>query len=572
MRTGQHTKATRIKIFHINVLARWMAFLVLLFSMLPLNQVSASEDTGGNEPRVTVVWFHMSPCASCDGEAFINEQLSSLSENPDEPTSWELTSINTFHASGREKMAQFIEAYAVPPEKSLEPLVFLNGLWLQGFPEIEANFGRTYLQASDNLLHPPGLPPFMKTKQEARDEWILRPAEDTPGLILYFSAPTCSACEKASAHLSVLSDTHGSSDASTAEASLFTLQTYSLADPDTLPLINWYFDSYNVPESAQQVPIVFYGDNWLSGDKDILLRLEDDLTAGKAVGTRLAPELASTPRVEDSAAIRNSQSEQTGQTEIGLTEAGQAEQNGQTDQNGQTGTEARTLLGMFGTGLLNGLNPCSLSMMLFFLALLATRPKGMLVPAFWFILGKFTGFLLLGFGLVEVLTGVPEAVMSFFLRIVLPLGALAMALLNLHDYRAARKEAYQSIRLQLPEKLRRFNHQWIKRVGGLLESDWLYPASFGMGLIIAGGDFLCTGQIYLATLLAAMRMGNPVSTAGFLLYGFAFILPLFLLAGLIHMGKAIFDISEWVRSHMAAVKLANALFFLGFGLWMLLGQ
>jgi cytochrome c biogenesis protein CcdA len=91
-----------------------------------------------------------------------------------------------------------------------------------------------------------------------------------------------------------------------------------------------------------------------------------------------------------------------------------------------------------------------------------------------------------------------------------------------------------------------------------------------LGLIVSIGDFLCTGQIYLATILYVMQSSNGLDVRAvltFLGYGVAFVTPLLVLTFLVHRGREVFDVSEWVRRHMPAIKLVNACFFVLFGIW-----
>ena len=536
----------------------------------PKTGPSMAAADAGDTPEVTVVWFYFNPCGTCDGEAFIRERLDTLPSTLSDTTVWRLHAHNTYVSTAATLMERYQDAYGVPAVRRAAPVVFLNGLWLQGEADIREGFADLYRNAADNRLHPPGLPVLDHATEATSDTPANAErttgtaadmaASDTP-LLVYFSAPACAACEKVSA---LLADwpppdrqpgSANAGDAGVVPAGL-RIEEHSLADPAALVLLRGYMDAYGVPEASSRAPILFYGNSWLSGDRDILARLPADLAAGKAVGTRIP---ASVTNPSDASAL----SDPHGNAEAVLAETVRR-------QTAPTGW-----IGLFATGLLNGLNPCSLSMMLFFLALIASRSGGVMRPALWFIAGKFTGFCLLGFGLVQLLGGIPETVLSVVFRTVLPVLALVMVLRNLLDWQASRKEAYAAIHLQLPDRVRGFNHRWIRKLRPLAEDRRLHPASFGLGMLISGGDFLCTGQVYLATLLYAMRAhpeGGGLAAGGFLLYGLAFVLPLLPLAWVVQRGKGLFDVSEWVRTHMPAVKLANAGFFLAFGLWMAFGR
>ena len=93
------------------------------------------------------------------------------------------------------------------------------------------------------------------------------------------------------------------------------------------------------------------------------------------------------------------------------------------------------------------------------------------------------------------------------------------------------------------------------------------PLSFGLGAIISVGEFLCTGQIYLAT-ITVLQSGQALDFRAmiyFLIYGAAFVLPLILITVFIHKGREIFDLTEWMRERIL-IKLINAVVFILFGI------
>jgi len=137
------------------------------------------------------------------------------------------------------------------------------------------------------------------------------------------------------------------------------------------------------------------------------------------------------------------------------------------------------------------------------------------------------------------------------------------------DYFAAKNEAYDKVKMQLPIWLRRFNHGMIKRMSGVENNKLLIPLCFLLGVFISIGEFLCTGQMYLATIIYVLKNSETFSIEAivyFLIYGAAFILPLAVITLLIHRGKEVFDISEIVRGKLHIIKLVNAFIFLVFAL------
>jgi hypothetical protein len=141
--------------------------------------------------------------------------------------------------------------------------------------------------------------------------------------------------------------------------------------------------------------------------------------------------------------------------------------------------------------------------------------------------------------------------------------SLCLCLLNLLDFINARRENYGAIRVQLPRALRRFNHSIIQKT---VEGDprYLMAAIFVLGVLVSAGEFLCTGQIYLATILYLLRTNTGSFTLAFLAflcYTVAAALPPTLLVILCHKGKQAMALSDFVRNRMPLIKIANTLFF-----------
>ena len=86
----------------------------------------------------------------------------------------------------------------------------------------------------------------------------------------------------------------------------------------------------------------------------------------------------------------------------------------------------------------------------------------------------------------------------------------------------------------------------------------LVPAIIVLGFLVALGEFLCAGQLYLMRLLSALQTGENLPGLHLVLYCAAFIAPSALLSALILRGRSQMEVSEFLAEHMAAVKLVTA--------------
>lgn len=72
--------------------------------------------------------------------------------------------------------------------------------------------------------------------------------------------------------------------------------------------------------------------------------------------------------------------------------------------------------------------------------------------------------------------------------------------MNFLDFLSVRKSEYGKVRMQLPKKLRHLNHQMLKKASHM-EGAFLGILILGLGIAVSLGEFFCTGQIYMASIL-----------------------------------------------------------------------
>jgi hypothetical protein len=172
------------------------------------------------------------------------------------------------------------------------------------------------------------------------------------------------------------------------------------------------------------------------------------------------------------------------------------------------------------------------------------------------------------FSLGQILNQESFASISGIIRVIVIVLSLLLCVLNAVDFINARRENYGAIRVQLPRALRRFNHKLINRAA---EGDprFLMAGIFLLGVAVSAGEFLCTGQIYLATILYLLRAdsgGHPLAFTALLCYTLAASLPPALLVLFCYKGKQALALSEFTRRKMPIIKLANAALFALFAL------
>ncbi|GAB1482980.1 hypothetical protein MASR2M78_17960 [Treponema sp.] len=211
-------------------------------------------------------------------------------------------------------------------------------------------------------------------------------------------------------------------------------------------------------------------------------------------------------------------------------------------------------------GLLDGINPCAFSTLLFFLSFIGLRRKSqkeILSSGLAFILGVFITYFLIGLGLLGALRAfLSERRFSVYLDAVVAILALVLAALNIKDAIAAHQGRASESMLQLPGFLKQANH------AGDTEVQQRPPHHRGIpftGSLVSIIELACTGQIYLPTLAYMNSASFSSHSLGLLLvYNLAFISPLLTVFILFYSGFA----HERLRSIYAQATLSWSACFL----------
>ncbi|MBN1521088.1 MAG: hypothetical protein JW928_01035 [Candidatus Aureabacteria bacterium] len=211
-------------------------------------------------------------------------------------------------------------------------------------------------------------------------------------------------------------------------------------------------------------------------------------------------------------------------------------------------------------GLLDGINPCVFTVIIFFISYLTYLKKGrknIFLSGLLFILGCFFSYYLLGLGLFGFLEKLFfMKIVSLLIKMVVAVMVLLLALLNMKDsYLIARGKKME---LHLETKSILKIHETIKKLTSFRLAT---PFSFLIGAIVSLIEFPCTGQIYIPIILLIKEH----ALKGYLylfLYNIFFILPLIGLFIIIFLGMDIKAFRQFYSRHLLEVKIFFSVFFL----------
>jgi hypothetical protein len=167
----------------------------------------------------------------------------------------------------------------------------------------------------------------------------------------------------------------------------------------------------------------------------------------------------------------------------------------------------------------------------------------------------------LGLGFIRFIALAEES--TTISRLIYPATAIIAAVFAVYsflDYRKATQGKTKEMTLQLPDKIKSLTHTIIRKFA---KFKYLVYAAFIMGFIISLFEFLCTGQVYLPTIIYIMGVPELKSQATLylLLYNLLFITPLIMIFLASYFGTTSTQMQKIFSKNVPAIKLLTAIFF-----------
>lgn len=223
-------------------------------------------------------------------------------------------------------------------------------------------------------------------------------------------------------------------------------------------------------------------------------------------------------------------------------------------------TEDLNFIIVFIAGIIDGINPCALSMLLFFITFTAandSKGTNILLIGTMFAIGTFTAYFLSGIGLLKVIR-LGKYITNFHIVIysLTAILALILAYLNIKDAINAKKYNIGDIKLQLPSKNKEFIHNLIKR---LTQYKLKYLVSLILGFLVTLSELLCTGQVYLTTMIAIYKFDSITRILYLTVFNIGFIFPILIISVLIYKGREVMDMTDVLFTKLWIIKVITAI-------------
>jgi len=352
--------------------------------------------------------------------------------------------------------------------------------------------------------------------------------------VVFFHSPSCEECHEVRNALPRITARWGGR---------ILLELKSIEDVEGFTELLCYQEHYHQDINAP--PVMFIGSQCLKGARSIIERMDrtiaEELDKGSSTFLPPAPNRA----------------ESSDPVPIGVWKH----------------FESFSVLAVAISGLVDGINPCAFTTIVFFLSMLAYLRKAagqILGAGIGFTAGVFVAYYLIGLGL---LGAVKSLSVSHGLSSALAYGvgilALILAAWSFVDaLRYMRTGSAKAVTLGLPSAVKNRIHAVIR--GGLTTRN-LVAGSVGVGFLVSILESLCTGQAYLPTIIFINKSQGLRSHAvgWLLLYNVMFIIPLVAILILAYLGVKSDVLGNYLRRHMTAFKLAMAALFAGLGVLVL---
>ncbi|MCX5702659.1 MAG: hypothetical protein NTW64_06810 [Candidatus Omnitrophica bacterium] len=245
--------------------------------------------------------------------------------------------------------------------------------------------------------------------------------------------------------------------------------------------------------------------------------------------------------------------------------------------------EAFTIVNL---GLIDGINPCAFTVLVFFISFLAVqgyRKKELIAIGFCFISAVFITYLLVGIGAFAFLYRLNKFwLVAKIINFSIGVFSIMLGIFALYDFfKFKRTRKTEGLALQLPQGVKNQIHKVIGlhyRVNKSAEGAntkrpliRLILSALITGFLVSILEAICTGQTYLPTITFVLKTTHlKMQALGYLLlYNFMFITPLLLIFFFALSGTTSEQFSEILKKHLLTIKILMAAVFFGLGIFLI---
>lgn len=225
-----------------------------------------------------------------------------------------------------------------------------------------------------------------------------------------------------------------------------------------------------------------------------------------------------------------------------------------------------TFLSVIVGGLIDGINPCAFTVLIFLISYLVYVGRNrhqIFFSGMVYTTGVFISYFFIGLGMLELIQ--TFWYMEWVSRLFSMLAAgftLMLGILSFYDYRISRDGKFAQMKLQLNDNLKKKLHRIIRNQSAL--SRFYLVGVFVIGFSVAIFEFPCTGQVYFPIVLV-LRQASPerfIALGYLLIYNLMFIMPLLLIFSLVYFGATSRQLTKFFTDHLGVIKLLTGIAFM----------
>lgn len=503
----------------------------ILFTLIFSTQIHAQPPSS-----IPMYIFYAQDCPSC--QAILQSYVPTLQ------SMYPFLEIKTFdlaHPSHYEALLKLEEKYHRKADEL--PVLFIGDRMLFGEQEIMEKLDPIILeyQMSGSLIPP--LPPLeIPSKMEVSEKTYT--AE-----LIYFYQKGCPKCDRASYLLKYLGKKYPN----------LRIKEIDLNTPEGKRLNEAFSNRLKLPPEKRLIaPSLFIGETFLPPEEITEVKVEElikkySLTPGdkdSSKKTVFSPTLTTTPPLSPTP-------EDIKKAEESIIER----------------FKSFGIFAIMIAGLVEGLNPCALATLVFFisyLTMVGRSRKEIFGAGLGFTGAGFLTHLLLGFGILGFVQ--QFSFFPLFSRIIYWITfslSLILGGFSLYDYFQVKRGFTSKMTLQVPNSLKKRIHRIIRTreeeleaTGGGQSIRFLF-AAVGIGFIVTLLQSTCTSQVYLPTILFVTHIPSLRSSAilYLILYNLVYILPLVAIFVIVYWGTTSQQLSLFLQRRTSTIKLLTALFF-----------
>jgi cytochrome c biogenesis protein CcdA len=249
--------------------------------------------------------------------------------------------------------------------------------------------------------------------------------------------------------------------------------------------------------------------------------------------------------------------------------------------------EKLTPLAIISVGLLDGFNPCAITVIVFFMSFLAMqgyRRREIVLIGLIFIFSVYLTYVLIGVGTLEFIYRIQGFyTIAKVVNVSVGIFSIVTGFMALYDYIKFKKDKNTSgLLLQLPKSMTNRIHKVIREeykagdaaAEAVHRKKTLAKLAIGAlitGFLVSAFEAVCVVKIYLPTIIFMLKTtGHRIQALGYLLlYNLLFVIPLLGIFVCALAGTTSEQFAAWLKRHMGLLKILLAVMFFGLGLFLI---